>query len=321
MKAITTFAAISVFALLTACGGGGSDSSATSSGATFSATPGVFVARGNFFTGIPQYYQVVLDDGETWIVSEYNPRGEPIFFATGKFQFVERVTRNTLTTTNTSTTTVTVTPERTVTETIGMDSATPVFSGNTNFNAKDALITINSNVLGIAEVTYTESFQPEQPLAESVRVVAPDIGRPRFGSGISRGKADSFLDYNQPASVERVSGIYRSLSGGMFVDRVLAADGTFSGTNPSGCLFNGSLSPHPNGKNVFVLDVVLSNCQDAGTYKGIAAPFPAVDLGSGNGGFDLLSPSGMQVPSLFLAAVDTKAGRAVSFVMNGFVAR
>lgn len=314
MKAITTFVAVTAVALLTACGGGGSDSSATSPGATFSATPGVFVARGNFFFGIPQYYQVVLDDGETWIVSEYNPRGEPIFFATGKFQFVERVTR--FTTTNTSTTTVTVTPERTVTETIGMDSG--IRSGNTNFKAKDALITINSNVLGISEVTYTESFQSDRPLAESVGVVAPDVGRPRFGSGVSRGKADSFLDYNQPASVQRVSGIYRSLSGSMFVDRVLAADGTFSGTNPiSGCLFNGSLSPHPNGKNVFVLDVVLSNCQDAGNYKGIAAPFPAVDLGSGNGGFDLISPSGMQVTSLFLAAVDTKAGRAFSLVMNG----
>lgn len=318
MKLITTFAAVSAFALLSACGGGEGDSTATSPGATFSATPGVFVARGNFFTGIPQYYHVVLDDGETWIVSEYNLRGEPIFFATGKFQFVERITRNTLTTTNTSTTTVTVTPERTVTETIGMDSATPVFSGNTNFKANDALITINSNILGTAEVTYTESFQPEQTLAESVRVVAPDIGRPRFGTGISRGKVESFLGYNQPARLERVSGIYRSLTGGMFVDIVLTANGTFSATNPiTGCLFNASLSPHPNGKNVFVLDVVLSNCQDAGNYKGIAAPFPTVDLGSGTGGFDLLSPSGMQVPALFLAAVDTKAGRAFSLVMNG----
>lgn len=221
MKAITTFVAVTAVALLTACGGGGSDSSATSPGATFSATPGVFVARGNFILGFPQYYQVVLDDGETWIVSEYNPRGEPIFFATGKFQFVERVTRNTFTTTNTSTTTVTVTPERTVTETIGMDSGIPVFSGNTNFKAKDALITINSNVLGISEVTYTESFQSDRPSAESVSVVAPDVGRPRFGSGVSRGKADSFLDYNQPASVQRVSGTYRSVSGSMLVEAAL----------------------------------------------------------------------------------------------------
>lgn len=320
MKAITRFVAVSAVALLTACGGGGGDSSATSPGATFSATPGVFVARGNFFLGFPQYYHVVLDDGETWIVSEYNTRGEPIFFATGKFQFAERITRNT------STTTVTVRPDSTVTETtpetLSMSSGVPVFSGNTNFKAKEALITINSNVLGISEVIYTESFRQDRLLAESVSVVSPAVGLPRFGPGFNRGKADSFLDYNQPASVQRVSGTYRTLSGGMFIDTVLAVDGTFSGTNPvSGCLFNGSLSPHPNGKNVFVLDVVLSSCQDAGNYKGIAAPFPAADLTSGSGGFDLISASGMQVTSLFLAAVDTKAGRAVSFVLNGVVAR
>lgn len=320
MKAITTFVAVSAAALLTACGGGGSNSPATSPGATFSATPGVFASRGNFFLGFPQYHHVVLDDGETWIANEYNARGEPIFFATGKFQFAERITRNT------TTTTVTVTPERTVTETapeiIGTVTGTQVFSDNINFKAKEALITINSNVLGISEVTYTESFRQDQPLVDSVAVVSPSIGMPRFGPGSNRGKADSFLDYYQPASVQRVSGSYRSAFGREPVDIVLSANGTFSTTNPiTGCLINASLSPHPNGKNVFVLDLLLSNCQDAGSYKGIAAPFPAANLGSFNGGLDLLSPSGMQVPSLFLAAVDTKVGRAFSLVMNGTIAR
>lgn len=316
MKPITKFAAVSAFALLSACGGGGGDSTATSPGATFSATPGVFVARGNFFTGFPNYYQVVLDDGEAWIVSEYNTRGEPIFFATGKFQFAERITRNT------STTTVTVTPDRTVTETmpetIGMVPGVPVFSEVTNFTSKNALITINSNVLGTSEVTYSEPTRTDRSLAEVVRLVAPEVERPQFGgAGAKLGKVDSFLDYNQPANVQRVSGTYSSSFGRELGDIMLAPNGTFSATNAiTGCLINASLSPHPNGKNVFVLDVVLSDCRDAGTYKGVAAPFPAADLRSGSGGFDLLSPSGMQVPSLFLAAVDTKVGRAFSFVMN-----
>lgn len=319
MKTSSRLFAVAAMVLLAACGGGGDESDATSAGQIFSASPGVYVARPLLFSNLPRYFQVVLDDGETWIVSDYNVRGEPVFFASGKFQFAERVTRVT------TTTTVTVTADRTVTETmpetIGMVSGVPVFSSITNFTAKDALITINSNILGTASITYCESLRPDQLLADSVGIVSPELGcsvvtRPSF----RRGKADSFLDYSQAASVQRVSGMYRLQFGNQAITTVITADGTFNGTNPiTGCLINGSLSPHPNGKNVFVLDVVLSNCQDAGNYKGIAAPYPAADPSGGVGLFDLVSPSGMQVPSLFLAAVDTKAGRAFSIVMNATV--
>lgn len=310
-------AAISA-AFLTACGGG-SDST-TSSGETITATKGVFVmgSAANFFFSAEPYWQVVLEGGETWIVKEFNARGEPIFFATGNFRFTDQVV--TTRSGSLTTTTTTTTPERTATETSIVPtvlSSVESFRSNTNFKSDNALIAINSNISGISEVTYSETAQLNAPGASFVAVATPSVGAPTI-PGSKRGlDPDSPFAYDRSAETQRLAGTYQFAFNRTNSNMVVSSNGGFNGTNQvTGCSFTGTFTPHPNGKNVFISSLTVTNCQDAGSYRGIAAPYPRPDVQTGNGSQpDLITESGEIVPAVFIAAVNSSNSRVFSVAM------
>lgn len=320
MKLNPAFLAITASLFLGGCGGGGD--STPKPGGTFQATQGVFVVGGfaNSFGAIDQYFQIVLDDGETWMVKEYNARGEPLFFANGKFRFSEKVT--TTVSGSTTTTTTTVTPERTVTEsnTVTTDPATPEASQSiTRFRSDDSVISINSNVLGAAPVTYAETTERNIPIANSfesvgtssfrerVGTVTPEVGRPAF-TGVRIGlDPSSIFAYARPAELQRLEGSWRFALGRVDSSMTLSSTGGLTGANAvTGCAFNGRLMPHPNGKNIFLANITVTNCPDAGSYSGVSAIYPQLDA---------QNLAGEPVPAIFLAATNTSKTRVFSFAM------
>ncbi len=319
MNTKSTFLTAVCAALLSACGGGSNE---TTSGRTIEATKGMFVGGtfGNFFNPVAPYFQVVLENGETWVVYEYNPRGEPIFFANGSLRFTDRVV--TTVSGSQTTTTTTTTPDRTVSEssTVTTDTTSPGgFQSVTNFKSVDALITINSNLIGASEFTYTESLERNIPIANSPESVGTSEFRQRalvlapppiqqFNSGVRVGlDPTSIFAYDRPADVQRLAGTWTFIFNRTNASMVVSTNGAFNGTNQvTGCAFSGTLIPHPNGKNVFTSSVTVTDCPDSGSYRGIAATYPQPEV---------RTASGELVPAIFLAALNTSKSRVFSFSM------
>lgn len=307
---------------LSACGGGGNGSDNQSGpGQTIEATKGMFVGGvvPTLSSSLDPYFQLVLEEGETWLVKNYNRSGEPVFFATGKFRFTDRVV--TTVSGSQTTTTTTTSPERTVSDstTVTTDFTAPeAFRSFTNFRTEDAFITINSNVVGRSAVAYRQGVErfiadqnskgaiPTNSIPETLRITAPNIMQGAEGFPVARSSTSSFA-YERPADLQRLAGNWRFFLIDLVTVRMtVASNGAFSGTNQAtGCAFTGTLTPHPNGKNAFISSVTVSACPDAGSYRGIAATFPQ---------FDEVETS-EPVPAIFLAALNSNNTRAFSFVM------
>lgn len=320
MKPYLVLLASSASILLSACGGGGEDNAGLP-GESIQATRGVFVTGGpsSLLGFITPYWQVVLEGGETWMVKDFNSRGEPIFFATGIFGFKDRV----ITTFTNTTTTTTITPERTVTEMSTVNS-NPISrlpsQKSTRLSANDALISINSNLLAASGVSYLETEEANLPITgedpdlrvpgsvrERVGVLTPAVGGSE-SSGVRIGlEAGSLFAYDRPADPQRLVGSWQFAFDRTNATMVVSNNGAFNGSNEAtGCLFTGTLIPHPNGKNVFISSVTVTNCQAAGGYRGVAAAYSHLDA---------TTDPGKSIPAIFLAAVDTSKSRVFSFAM------
>lgn len=322
MKTIPSICVAAATFFLSACGGGGEDGGNQSApGQTIEATKGMFVGGlgSSFFVVFDPYFQLVLEDGETWLVKNYTVKGEPIFFATGKFRFTDRVV--TTIAGSQTTTTTTTTPERTVSEsnTVTTDFTAPqAFRSFTNFRSDDAFITINSNIVGRSAVSYrqgVERFVPNpnsngaavtNSVSETVRVTSPNILQGDEGFPVARTSTSTFA-YERPADVQRLVGNWSFfLIDLVKVRMTVSSNGEFSGANQAtGCAFSGSLTPHPSGKNAFISSVTVTACPDAGSYRGIAATFPQFSPVEGS----------EPVPAIFLAALNSSNSRVFSFVM------
>lgn len=322
MKTIPRICLAAATLFLTACGGSGDEGGNQSApGQTIEATKGMFVGglEPSTFVAFNPYFQLVLEDGETWLLNNYTAKGEPVFFATGKFRFTDRVV--TTISGSQTTTTTTTTPERTVSEsnTATTDFTAPgAFRSFTNFRSDDAFITINSNIVGRSAVTYHQGIERFVPntnssgpaltnsVSETVRVTSPNILQGAEGAPVARTSTSTFA-YDRPADVQRLAGNWRFfLINLVNVRMTVSSNGAFSGTNQAtGCAFSGSLTPHPSGKNAFISSVTVMACPDAGSYRGIAATFPQFTPVEGS----------EPVPAIFLAALNSSNSRLFSFVM------
>jgi hypothetical protein len=97
--------------------------------------------------------------------------------------------------------------------------------------------------------------------------------------------AEILYDYNAPASLPMVSGVWSLLEVRVrdAITLVVSSDGTFTGINTSRCAFSGVMTPRPSGKNVF--DVALTfnsrECIPAGlSASGIALVYPLATGGT-----------------------------------------
>jgi hypothetical protein len=115
--------------------------------------------------------------------------------------------------------------------------------------------------------------------------------------------ADSTYDYKSPASLAALAGDWSVNSmTGVATTLTIAADGSFTGTDNTGCTLSGNATTRPSGKNVFNVRIVLG-----------AAPCPAA--GTTLSGIALLMPQTAGPTTLLVGAVDSS--RSIGFGASG----
>ncbi|HWI80279.1 MAG TPA: hypothetical protein VNS31_13825 [Ramlibacter sp.] len=253
------FASLLAAIILCACGGGGDDSAPSSITAGANPQEGLFLGFDDLasFGGFQRNTQLVLEDGETWIVNDSTPDGRPTFFVRGPFTFVSR--------TSASTTTVTSTVTGTTT-TVGTPSVVTTFSN------PSALLSAGSSTLVTGSITFVSSGVA--PNETSANRVVSSI----FTDGFARQLASATLyDYNKPAGVADIAGSWVFDNPGRPVPQAtlaVASSGAVSGSNATtGCAYAGTLTPRPSGKNVFNVAITVTGCADAGAYSGVSYSF------------------------------------------------
>jgi hypothetical protein len=252
------FALLLAAAMLCACGGG-DDAAPSSTAAGTNPQEGLFLGFDDLagLGGFQRNTQLVLENGETWIVNDSTPDGKPTFFVQGPFAFVSR--------TSATTTTVTSTVAGSTT-TVGTPSVITTFSN------PSALLSAGSSSLVTGSITFVSSGVA--PNETSANTVVSSI----FKDGFARQLAQAaFYDYNKPASIADIAGSWVFDNPGRPVPQAtlaVASSGAVSGSNTTtGCAYAGTLTPRLSGKNVFNAAITVTGCADAGVYSGVSYSF------------------------------------------------
>jgi hypothetical protein len=285
--------------MLSACGGGGDDAAPVSITAGPSPQEGLFLAREfpNFDFAFEIYTQLVLENGETWIVNDSTPEGKPTFFVQGPFTFVSQ----------TSTTITTVTSTLTPT---AADTTTTVGSASvsTTFTNPSARLSAGSSTLVTGSITFVASATAGN--RTSFNRVISSI----FTDSFSRAAAPaSRFDYDKPAALADIEGSWVFDNPGKPAPQAtleVASTGSVNGSNATtGCSYAGTLTPRPSGKNVFNVALTVTGCADAGAYSGVSYSFlrsnPILFLGPGQ----------PPVPALMLFAISQDKNRVLNLQM------